>query len=236
MPHLWYPGCQVNENQNPYGPTFALKAFGVFDTASFGSPQSITLPNSYSTSAGDCIVVAYALTGSTSPTISGCGATWLSAAGAFDGGVNPRAGFNFGWGCTGGGTTISFANIGAHAGSVIIAVWSGVKSASTPLILGSANNNAGSTSTVLVTSGTTFSAGNLVMGMGGAATTTGTWTAGNAPAWVPSATSNLIAIDNNQQASRLDAYVAASGHAGIQLTQTAAAAAQLEAAVLVLTH
>lgn len=232
MPHLWYPGCQVVESPaNPWAP-YTLKASGVFDSASFGSPQSITLPSSYSTATNDCIIVAYSLSGSTSPTISGCGATWLSAAGAIDGNTNPRAGFNFGYAATAGGTSISMAGIGTAHGTVIIAVFADLKAVSTPLGSGWLGSNAGGALTF--TASTTTVAQQLVLSSGGT-NTTGSWSAGS-PSTFGGTNLTNIQIDNNQQATRLDGLVVVTGQTNPSCVFHPSNGSNIEGTILIMNH
>lgn len=125
-------------------------------------PSTLTLPSSYSTSAGDCIILTINVQSTLSLTASGCGATWTTYQ-VQVGGMTLAV--IVGYGCTAGGTTISLSGAGGSNYEGSIVVYSGMASGN-PVV--AAPSTASSASATSVTTGSqSFSTGQLIFGAGG---------------------------------------------------------------------
>jgi hypothetical protein len=109
----------------------AYNQTGLHTNASWASPETITLTTP--TTANDCIVVAYALTGtSITPVFAGLGAAaWTNYSAAT---TSPSAGLAVGYNCAAGQTSFTVTGVSASAGDIVWAVLRNVRSASNPVV------------------------------------------------------------------------------------------------------
>jgi hypothetical protein len=146
-------------------------------SASFSSSVSVTFSSSYSTSAGDCIVIAYAGSGTNTPSFSGCGATWTTYnAGA----AGPTIGLAVGYNCTGGGTSITMTNWNAVDGGITIAIFGGIATVTPVTAHQSAYASGGVTSET--TPSLSYTVGELIVmgyGQGASSAVTPSFSAGS---------------------------------------------------------
>lgn len=196
---------------------FTLKAAGeqtTFTTA----PQSITLPSSYTTVAGDCIVVAFTMAGSNSPTGSGCGATWVTI---LAGNAPPTAALLIGYGCTAGGTSISLAGwAGSEAGTAAVTVFGGVQYSSNPITGSQVGFTSAGGAASVTTASLSYAAGEMIVGMGGSGNGANFFAASPAASWSNGATNNNAWVNSGQvRPTRLDYSIPTSG-SSTTLTET----------------
>lgn len=126
--------------------------------------SSITLPNSYSTAANDCIVIAMSLAGSPTAGASGCGATWVVITEA----TAPECVLLIGYGCTAGGTTVTLTGLsGITAYGYVVGVFAGVQTSPSPVVGNVVATSGGSSVTTLTTPSLSYSANQLLVGAGG---------------------------------------------------------------------
>lgn len=124
--------------------------------------SNVSLP--VSTNAGDTIVVVVAAAGNNSYAGSGAGATWVNPVNKA--GVAPTLTVMIGYNSTAGQSTFKFATIGGTTGSAYIAVFSGLRATSSPVLQASSAQN----STIFLNS---FTLGNLILFADGGYTMTG---------------------------------------------------------------
>jgi len=124
--------------------------------------SNVSLP--VSTNAGDTIIVVVAATGNNSYAGSGAGATWVNPVNKA--GVAPTLTVMIGYNTTAGQSTFKFATLGGTSGSAYIAVYSGLRATSSPVLQASS----GQYSAIFLNS---FTVGNLILFADGGYTMSG---------------------------------------------------------------
>jgi hypothetical protein len=114
--------------------------------------SNVSLP--VSTNAGDTIIVVVAAAGTNSYAGSGAGATWVNPVNKA--GAAPTLTVMIGYNTTAGQSTFKFATLGGTSGSAFIAVYSGLRATSSPVLQASSGQN----STIFLSS---FTVGNLIL-------------------------------------------------------------------------
>ena len=184
-------------------PPITLKQTNTVRIAPGGSnPFSVTLPGSYSTATGDCIIIVLCIAGTFTPTVSGCGATWVVNVASSTNA--PTMAFCVGYGCTSGGTSVSIGGTTSANGDIVVSVWGNVKSSASPIGSFQSATTVSSVGT-LTTPSISYTPGQLVIGGGGSGSgASAEWNAGTKPAvWSDGATNtNLFISQTNTTASR----------------------------------
>lgn len=196
--------------------TLQQKNTTTISSSSFASPFTLTLPGSYVTSAGDCIVIVISVAGTPTVALSGCGATWQT----FTEDGAPELCLAVGYGCTAGGTTVSITGMSAKAGDIVVSVWSGLASSTSPVVTTSAGTSGLTSVSSVVTASSSYSVGQLVIGVGGEGGALG-WNATTPAVWGNGATNTAIFASNSQRAARQDYQITASGTATTYTAQSA---------------
>ncbi len=193
---------------------FGLLASGTFTTAGLSNPQTLTLPNSYSTATDDCIIVAVASNSGNVLSMSGAGATWVTV-GQQQGSPSFFGAVFIGYGTTSGQTTCSLSGATSSADAVI-AVLSDVKFSSSPV---HASNHTGQNSGTGVTDpgSTGYGTHGLFLGSAGAKTSGVDFTGGGAPllgGGLAGSLTTLIGESSTHMSVRLDAVVPTPASSG----------------------
>jgi hypothetical protein len=109
----------------------AKQVRGISSSVALATGSSYTLP--VATKAGDVIVFAYINAGAPTLTSSTTGITWLTQI-TTTGGATPRPCLLLGYNANAGITSITVSGTGAGAGGQVIAVISGLRSSSSPVV------------------------------------------------------------------------------------------------------
>jgi hypothetical protein len=146
---------------------FTLAASGAVNLSPAADPFTLTLPSAYSTSAGDCIIIAINQSSNVTATYgaSGCGATWQvisHTSGSFVLNTALLIGYN----CSGGGTTVSITGGTTHVGDIVVGVFKGVAT-TTPVIGSQVADSGGVNASNLTTPSLSYSVNQLIVGCGG---------------------------------------------------------------------
>lgn len=148
-------------------------------------PSSLTLPSSYTTATGDCIIVALNTQATVTLGASGCGATWVAERVAV-GGMTLTV--LVGYGCTSGGTTVTLSGTGSssfYEGSIV--VYSGM-AAGNPIV-GSPTTGSSASATSITAGSQSFASQDLCYAAAGEIFSGRTWSP--SPSYA-SATINLL--------------------------------------------
>lgn len=175
-------------------------------------PFSITLPSAYTTVLGDCIVIAvgHGGTGFISSG-SGCGATWVITDGSSSN--FPDMEFIVGYGCSAGGTSVSLSGSGGAAGDYAIGVFSGLASASNPVVSTALGTTAAASS--CTSASLSYTNGQLLVAAS-AGNSTQTY---SGVTWSNGQSTNLVGDSTTSRNTRLD-YVIASATSSTTVTTT----------------
>jgi hypothetical protein len=126
---------------------------------------TLTLPSSYSTKAGDVVIVVIGTSNAnwTAVTASGLGANWQTWSQVNSGSLGGNF-FAVGTSCTAGNTTITLSSNPSTNGNVAILVFSGAKSQSATLLFGPIST--ATTNTTVSQTGLSWAAGSTLVSFG----------------------------------------------------------------------
>lgn len=142
----------------------AVTFYSGSNQSSFYTASSASITLTQVPVAGDCVVVLVSSQGTPTITASGLGATWVQASAGTT--RAPVAVALVGYGCSGTGDTVSLSLNSSEQFSVIVGVFAGVQSSSSPVTSAPAdtNNNLSTTGSRSGTTGTaSYNAGDLVV-------------------------------------------------------------------------
>lgn len=208
---------------------FSLHGANTFSVSAGGSPQTLTLGSSYSTQAGDCLVVVLLDNQSVQTlTVTGCGATWVQAANL----VVNNAGLYLwiGYNCTAGGTTITVTGGSSWNGGAAFGAFQGVLSTGNP-IRGSVASGSANTGLTATTSSLGYVNGDLLIGAG-TTVTADTWTTPSV--WSNGGTDNTIQTHTTPGGVIATYQVSASGSATTYKVTATPNSTQIQCAALAL--
>jgi len=142
--------------------SIVLRGTRAQNLSSLTTASNVSLP--VSTNTGDTIIVVVAAAGNNSYAGSGAGAAWVNPVNKA--GNAPTLTVMIGYNTTAGQSTFKFATLGGTSGSAYIAVYSGLRATSSPVLQASSAQN----STIFLNS---FTVGNLILFADGGYTMSG---------------------------------------------------------------
>ena len=138
--------------------SIVLRGTNAQNLSGLTTSSNVSLP--VSTNVGDTIVVVVAAAGSNSYAGSGAGATWVNPVNKA--GLAPTLTVMIGYNTSAGQSTFKFATLGGTTGSAYIAVYSGLRATSSPVLQASQSGNGNNaTSTIIFLN--SFTPGNLIL-------------------------------------------------------------------------